>query len=158
MRVICDCFSKSGCDSDNPHLQTVQKTYEFLYSKGILKDISFEFRDYSDCVYFAFDTADLDRRWFEIMRDQSSYLPEGMHFLMHHPIRPCSASGCISLIKPMITYRSNNGVTSPSRENFLVADLTNEFVNAIKQIRSKAGTIYAIKYLFEVSGFDPSDL
>lgn len=169
-RIICDSYVKGekrtwDLDKDNPKNQefnrkilAVNNMFGWLYQNGILQDVSFQIKDYSDITYFAFDAKDL-----EAHRDAmaASGIPDSDLALRHifdEPYTPCLYSGAIELTWTMMGYRDFDGSVSRSWECDLVKHLSADAVLDVEQIKDKKGVKEAIRAAFAYSDFEPSDI
>ena len=165
-RIICDSYEKGskhifGNDSGTPFNQkivAVNNMYGWLYGKGILKEVSFELRDYSDITYFALDVADLEK-YREAMKNSGV---DGADLAIHHifdeKYSPCHYSGAIELGWTMMSYRDFGGTVSRDWECELSRHLDSCTVLDVRKIKEEKGVKEAVKAMFEFSGFEPSDL
>jgi hypothetical protein len=165
-RIICDTyckdkapmFGKDPSDSFNQRIAAVNNMYGWLYKQGILKKISFEWRDYSDITFFALDVDSL-KSYRKAM--ENSGVPNAMlalHHIFDEEYTPCLYSGAIELTWTMLTYRDFEGTVERSWECFIVRDLNSVAAIDIQLCREKEGTRAALKLAFELTGFYPSDL
>ena len=165
-RIICDNYQKGkkhifGQDSNTPFNQkiiAVNNMYGWLYNAGILKEISFEFQDYSDITYFALCVADLEK-YRDAMRNSGV---DGAELAIQHifdeKYSPCHYSGAIELGWTMMTYRDFDGTVSRDWECELSRHLDSCAVLDVEKIKEEKGVKEAVKAMFELSGFEPSDL
>lgn len=169
-RIICDIYIKGekrlwDIDVDNPKNQdfnrkilAVNNVYGWLYNQGILKKVSFEFKDYSDSTYFAFDTKDLEFYRDEILKSGVTDAALAVHHIFEKDYEACLFSGAIELGWTMFTYRDFAGTISRSWECDLCSHLNSASVSDIKQVRNEQGVKQAVKLMFDLSGFFPSDI
>lgn len=169
-RIICDSFDKEQApvwkfDADslktkefNRKIKAVNDMYAWLYGKGILEKISFEFKDYSDSTYFAFDVNDLKpyRTAMENCDVEDAAL--AVQNIFDAEYTPCLYSGAIELTWPMITYREFDGTTERSWECGLCKHMNSVGVLDVEAVRKTQGVKAAVKLAFELSEFEPSDL
>ena len=165
-RIICDCYEKGtkhifGKDINLPFNQkivAVNNMYGWLYNEGILKKTSFEFKDYSDCAYFAFDVADLVvyRKAMEKSGVDGAML--AVQHIFDEKYSPCEYCGAITLAWMMQTYRDFDGTVSRGLECDLCNHLNSCAVLEVYEIKEEKGVKAAVKKAFEFSEFEPSDL
>lgn len=169
-RIICDSFDKERAPvwkfneqsektiEFNRKIKAVNDMYAWLYEKGVLEKISFEFKDYSDSTYFAFDVKDLEpyRKDMENAGFQDTTL--AVRHIFDEKYSPCLYSGAIELTWPMITYRDFDGTVSRSWECGLCKHMSSIGVLDVEAVREKQGVKAAVKLAFELSEFEPSDL
>ncbi len=165
-RIICDCYEKQEKPifGDNPNepfnqrIIAVNNMYGWLYSEGLLKKISFEFKDYSDCTYFAFDVADLTPYKKAMKKSGINGAKLAVQHIFHEEYSPCHYSGAIELSWTMLSYRDFCGTVNKDWECELSRDLNSCAVLDIKKIKEEKGVKEAVKAMFEMSCFEPSDL
>lgn len=165
-RIICDCYEKQekhifGSDpntSFNQKILAVNNMYGWLYNKGILKEISFEFRNYSDIAYFAFDVADLEKYREAMMESGVEGAELAIQHIFDEKYSPCHYSGAIELGWTMMSYRDFSGTVSRDWECELSRHLDACTVLDVEKIKEEKGVKEAVRAMFEFSGFDPSDL
>lgn len=169
-RIICDIYSKDKLrlwefDANSPStrdfnrkITAVNNMYAWLYEKGILENVSFEFKDYSDQTYFAFDTKDLAvyRKEMEISDVKDAAL--AVQHIFDEEYTPCNFCGAIELTWTMQTYRDVDGCVGRSWENSLVQGLNNKAICDLPYIVAEKGVKEAVKVLFERCEFVPTDL
>ena len=151
-------LESAGTQEFNRKVLAVNNMYGWLYEKGILEKISFEFKDYSDVTYFAFDTKALFP--FRKEMEQSS-VEDAAHAVQHifdEEYTPCKYCGAIQLSWPMASYRDVDGCVGRSWESRLVQALGNNDISDLPYIAVDKGTKEAVKVLFERYGFEPSDI
>lgn len=169
-RIICDSydkfekhllsneFNKQNIDDFNKKISAVNNMYGWLYNQGILKKISFEFKDYSDVTYFAFDVEDLKpyRSQMECCGIQDAML--AVEHIFDVKYSPCLFSGAIELGWTMQTYRDNGGCIGKSWECELCKHLDGKSLHEIAKTRKEKGVKEAVKQAFSMYSFEPSDL
>jgi GNAT superfamily N-acetyltransferase len=165
-RIICDSYQKGDkhlFDDDpntefNQKIMAVNNMYGWLYEKGILRKVSFEFKDYSDITFFAFDAKELlpYRKAMEASGIDGAKLATEHIFDAEYSL--CKYSGAIELSWTMFTYRDFGGTISRSWETDLCRHLNSPAVLDIRKAREQQGIKEAVKLSFELSGFEKSDL
>lgn len=166
-RIILDYYDKDTkqlWDLDAESLDTrrfnekilaVNNMYGWLYEKGILREESFKFKDYSDMVYFALDVKDLER-YREMMVNSGI---EGAELAVHHifdeAYSPCLYSGAIQLSWLMMTYRDFDGTVGRSWECGLIKGLNSPTVLDVERTKTKKGVKAATEMAFDLYGFVP---
>lgn len=166
-RIITDTYKKGkkhtwDLNKDNPTNQAfnqkivaVNDVYGWLYHTGILRNVSFEFKDYSDMVFFALDVNDLKPYREQIENSGIKDISLAVHHIFDAEYTPCIYSGAIQLGWTMQTYRDTDGTVNKSWETGLIQDLNNSAVHDILDIRKEKGVKAAVSQAFELSGFEP---
>lgn len=169
-RIICDIYSKDNLrlwehDVNSPstrefnrRITAVNNMYAWLYEKGILENVSFKFKDYSDVTHFAFDTNDLLAYREEMEKSDAEDAALAVQHIFDVEYTPCKYSGAIELTWTMQTYREVDGCVGRSWENSLVQGLQYNAIADLPYISADKGTKEAVKVLFERCEFEPSDL
>lgn len=155
-RIICDTYSKKekqlfGDDptSDfNQKILAVNNLYGWLYDRGILEKVSFEFKDHPDWTCFAFDARDL----FPYRAEMEESGVEGAVLAAHHifdePYSSCLYSGAIELGWMMSTYRDVDGCVGRSWECDLIKGLNTEAIYDISKVKDERGVKEAVRAMF----------
>lgn len=168
-RIISDTYEKGekhiwDLDKDNPVNQefnrkiiAVNDMYGWLYKKGILRDVSFEFKDYSDISFFALDVKDLAPYRSEMEQSGVQNASLAVQHIFDEEYTPCLFSGAIQLGWTMRTYRDIDGCVGRSWEIDLIQHLNNSAVHDILAINNEKflGVRAAVSKTFELSGFEP---
>lgn len=169
-RIICDSYDKvekhlftfnpnsQNTKAFNEKILAVNDMYGWLYEQGILKRISFEFKDYSDVTYFAFDVEDLKPYRSQMERCGIKNAKLAVVHIFDIQYTPCFYSGAIELSWTMQTYRDNGGCAGRSWECELIRHLDNKSAFEIWKTKEEKGVKEAIKQAFIVNDFEPSDL
>lgn len=169
-RIVCDIYSKdklrlwefdensTSTQDFNRRITAVNNMYAWLYEKGILEKVSFEFKDYSEATYFAFDVKDLLPYRNEMEKSSIVDAALAVQHIFDEEYIPCKYSGAIELTWTMQTYRSVDGCVSRSWENSLVQGLQYKAIADLPYISAEKGVKEAVKVLFERCEFVPSDL
>lgn len=165
-RILVDCYEKGekhiwGNDANeqfNKTIIAVNDMYGWLYNQGILKKASFCWKDYSDMTYFALDVDDLKPYLKEMISSGVNNTSLAIRYIFHEPFTPCLYSGAIELGWTMMTYRDFDGTVSRSWECGIIQSLSSPAVLDVEKIRKEKGVKEAVKYAFEISEFEPSDL
>lgn len=166
-RIILDYYDKDTkqlWDLDAESLDTrrfnkkilaVNNMYGWLYEQGILRELSFKFKDYSDMAYFALDVKDLER-YREMMVNSGVEDAElAVHHIFDEAYSPCLYSGAIQLSWLMMTYRDFDGTVGRSWECGLVKGLNSLTVLDIEQTKNEKGVKAATEMAFDLYGFVP---
>ena len=166
-RIITDSYFKKDkpiwdLDIDSPRNQefnrkilAVNDMYGWLYEKGILRDVSFEFKDYSDMSYFALDVKDLGPYRSEMEKSGLKDASLAVHHIFDEEYTPCQYSGAIQLGWTMNTYRDIDESVGSSWETGLIQHLNSSAVHKILDIQREKGVKAAVSKTFELSGFEP---
>lgn len=169
-RIICDTYVKGekhvwSSDKDNPSNQefnrkilAVNEMYGWLYEKGILRDISFEFKDYSDVTFFALDVKDLEPYRVDMAASGLKDVDVALQHIFDEYYTPCEYSGAIELGWTMRGYRDVDGTVSRSWECGLVKGLNTGSAYDVLSALEEHGVKAAVKAAFEFAGFEPSDI
>ena len=165
-RIICDCYTKKekrllGDDPNTPFNQkivSVNNMYGWLYKEGILEKVAFEFKDYSDCTYFAFDVADLLPFREKMTESGVEDFACAIQHIFDENYSPCEYCGAITLGYLMQTYRDFDGTVSRGWECYLCENLASHTVLDVCQTKEEKGTKEAVKAAFDFAGFEPSDI
>ncbi len=162
IRIICDTYTKGDKHlwGDNPHdefnqrIDAVNRMYGWLYEKGILNDVSFEFKDYEDAVYFAVDAKDLEPYRKEMEAAQIEGAALATRHIFDQDYTPCTYSGAIELGWTMMSYRDVDGCVGRSWECGLVKGLNTEGIYTVAKVRDEYGPKAAVKALFAQFDWD----
>lgn len=166
-RIISDTYEKGEKyiwkrDKDNPVNQefnrkivAVNDMYGWLYEKGILRDVSFEFKDYSDMSYFALDVKDLEPYRAQMEQSGVQDASLAIKHIFDEEYTPCLFSGAIQLGWTMRTYRDVDGCVGRSWETGLVQHLNSSVVHDIFDVQREKGVRAAVSKVFDLSGFEP---
>lgn len=169
-RIICDTYVKGekhiwSADKDNPSNQefnrkilAVNDMFGWLYEKGLLRDVSFEIRDYSDVTFFALDVKDLEPHREAMAASGLKNADIALQHIFEEYYTPCEYSGAIELGWTMMGYRDVDGCVGRSWECGLIKHLDSAAVHDVGRILDSEGVKAAVKAAFELSGFEPSDI
>lgn len=165
-RVISDSYTKGEkqiwgsdkTDEFNRRILAVNDMYGWLYQQGILRQVCFEWKDYSDITYFAFNAQKLAPYRTQMENSGLSDAALAVQYIFDEDRRPCLYSGAIELGWTMRTYRDFDGTVGKSWECDLVSHLDSPTVLEIEEIRERDGIQAAIHSVFEYSAFEPSDI
>ena len=169
-RILYDTYIKGekpiwDLDPDNPSnkefnrkILAANQMYEWLYNQGILKQVSFEFKDYSDMTFFALDVNDL-APYREQMESCGILDAEiAVHHIFDEEYTPCLYSGAFQIGWTMMTYRDTDGTVSRSWECGLVKSLATYAADDVLEIKNKSSVKAAVSEAFELLKFEPSDI
>lgn len=151
-------FGKDDKDPFNEKIIAVNKMYGWLYNEGILKKISFEFKDYSDITHFAFDVRRLVRYKKAMLQSGIDGAELAVQHIFDEDYAPCRFCGAITLGWTMRTYRDNCGCLGSSWECENCNKLDTEAVSNIRYKKKQKGIKEAVKLSFKLLEFEPSDL
>jgi hypothetical protein len=163
-RIICDCVSKNGPNlygNDittplNKRMIMINNLYLWLYKEGILEKISFEYKDYDDATFFAFDAADLVPYVNNIVNSGIESAADALNLILFDKIQPCVFSGTRQPGCRMTTYRNNNGCVGRSHECELIQYLETGAASVVYGIKNEYNPRMATNILFRISMFDPT--
>ena len=154
--VLMDFYAKNGPElypeqyaSLNQRVIAMHKLYHMLYCSGILQNISFEYKEYDDMVYFAFEVKDLEE-FFNDCEDEEFVA------LIAQYLENCITCIFTGAIQPgifMQTYRDNNGCIGKSHECIIAQWLDNEGCGIIYNTRKISGVKDAVKMAFKLANF-----
>lgn len=160
VRIISDTYVKGnkpiwGDDPNTPFNQkvlAVNNIYGWLYQRGILEKVSFEFKDYPEGTHFAFNAKDLEpyRKEMEACGVKDAAL--AVHHIFDEPYTPCVYSGAIELGWSMSSYRNVDGCVGRSWECGLIRMLDTAGIYRVADVRDEQGVKAAVHALF--SEFD----
>lgn len=168
-RIICDSFVKDevklwdlepesvNTKTFNRKILAVNNMYMWLYEQGILDKIAFEMKDYTNITYFAFDVKNLEpyRNAMENCGVEDAAI--AVQHIFDEKYSPCLYSGAIELTWTMFSYRDIDGTVGRSWECELCRHLNAGAVLDVGDIKEKQGVKAAVKHVFELSGFEPSN-
>ena len=169
-RVICDCYIKGdkhlwSNPNNNPDtaafnrkIVAVNNMYGWLYEQGILEKVSFVFKDYLSECSFAFDAKDLEPYRAKMVQNGVPDAALAVQHIFDEPYAPCRYSGAIDLSWTMMSYRDFDGTVSRSWECDLAKHLNSDAVLDVEDVKNTSGVREAVKLMFELSGFLPSDI
>lgn len=155
-RIISDVYIKENkniwgkdpTEEFNQRILAVNNMYGWLYEKGILEKVSFEFKDYEDAAYFAVNAKDLVpyRKEMEAAEIESAAL--AVKHIFDVPYSPCHYSGAIELGWTMSSYRDVDGSVGRSWECGLVKSLDTDGIYEIAKVRDEQGVKAAVRALY----------
>lgn len=150
-------FIGSPADQINKEMTAANDMYIWLYKEGILKKIAFEWKDYPDQVYFAFDVADLIQ--YRILMQKAPIENAGLaiELIFDRDLKKCVCTGGIQLGWPMHTYRNNNGCISRTLETSLTQILDNDAAREVQKVLRDQGPKCAIQKAFALNEWDVSN-
>lgn len=169
-RIICDTYVKGekhtwSVDKDswsnqefNRKILAVNAMYGWLYEKGILRDVSFEIRDYSDAAFFALDVKDLEPYREAMAASGLKDVDVALRHIFDEYYTPCEYSGAIELGWTMMGYRDVDGCVGRSWECGLIKGLESGTVHDIQAVLDAKGAREAVRAAFMAAGFEPSDI
>lgn len=166
VRIICDSYIKGEkqtwgtdkADEFNRRILAINNMYGWLYQKGILEKVSFQWKDYKAGTYFAFDAKDLAPYRAQM---ESCGLPDAALAVQHifdQEYSPCHYSGAIQLSWSMSSYRSVDGCVGRSWECGLIQGLNVPAIYGIQGVLESQGPKAAITAAFATYDWRPSDI
>lgn len=169
-RIICDTYVKGekhiwSADKDdwssqefNQKILAVNEMYGWLYKKGILREIAFEFRDYPDAMFFALDVKDLEP-YRQVMAESGLKDADvAVRHIFDEYYTPCEYSGAIELGWTMAGYRDVDGCVGRSWECGLLKGLDARAAHDVLRVQEEKGTKEAVKAAFKFAKFIPSNI
>lgn len=139
----------------NRKIVAVNEMYGWLYEKGILRQVSFEFKDYTDMSYFALDVKDLEPYREQMERCGIKDASLAVQHIFDKEYTPCIFSGAIQLGWTMLTYRDSGGNVGKSWETGIVKHLSGTETHKVSTLRNKKGVKAAVSMAFELYDFEP---
>ena len=164
-RILSDTFVKIekkiyGDDPSTPFNQrilAVNEMYGWLYDRGILKNVSFVFKDFSDCTYFALDVKDLIPYRKNMEESGCKQADLAVQFIFDKEYTPCLFSGAFELGWMMNTYREfYKGSISRSWECDMVKHLPSSIAHDISKLRKEMGIKESVKAVYSHFNWEPS--
>ncbi|MBE6610316.1 MAG: hypothetical protein E7634_06575 [Ruminococcaceae bacterium] len=128
----------------------VNAAYGYLYEKGILKKVSFEYLEFDGCVMFALDTDKLLPYREEMEASGVQGMDTACSHIFDQEYTPCLYSGAVELTWTMSTYREFDGTTERSWEIEPCRHMESHQVLDVLDIRQKQGVCEAVKYIFKL--------
>ena len=154
--VLMDFYSKNGPElypekyaELNQRVTAMHKLYHMLYCSGPLQSISFEYKEYDDMVYFAFEVKDLER--FLNDCEDKNFVTLICKYLEN--CMSCRFTGAIQPGIFMQTYRDNCGCIGKSHECIIAQWLDNDACGMIYNERKTKGVKDAVTMAFELANF-----
>ena len=156
--IIVDYYNKNGAElyptnytGLNDRIQLMHDFYELMYKSGVLQKVSFEYREYDDVVFFAFNAKDLGA--FIDANADNPIVVAAASKIVYGGIAPCNMTGAIQPGAVMSTYRDNNGCVGRSHECTLVQKLDTYACGLIYDEKKNCGVIDAVKLAFSLYCF-----
>ena len=131
-------------------VNAVNAAYGYLYEKGILKKVSFEYLEFDGCVMFALDTDTLLPYREEMEASGFQGMDTACSHIFDQEYTPCLYSGAVELTWTMSTYREFDGTTERSWEIEPCRHMDSDQVLDVLEIRQKQGVCEAVKYIFKL--------
>lgn len=163
-RIIADVYVKENKQilGDDPKSEfnrkilAVNDMYGWLYEKGILEQVSFEFKDYEEAAYFALDTKDLEPYRREMGACMTRDADLAVRHIFDEPYTPCAYSGAVELGWTMSSYRGVDGCVGRSWECGLVKNLDTDGIYRVAKVRDEQGVQAAVSALFAEFDWEPT--
>ena len=160
--IVVDYYNKNGaelypstlaakCAGLNERIQLMHNFYGLMYKSGELKKISFEYREYDDVVFFAFNANDLAD--FANANLDNPIVTTAISKIIFGGIAPCNMTGAIQPGAVMSTYRDNHGCVGRSHECTLIQQLDTYACGLIYDEKKCCGVEAAVKLAFSLSCF-----
>lgn len=155
--IVVDYYNKNGAElypanyqGLNDRIQIMHDFYGWMYKSGILQKVSFEYREYDDVVFFAFDANKLA----EVVNANNHPPTTAVVFkIIFGGIAPCNMTGAIQPGAVMSTYRDNHGCVGRSHECTLVQKLDTYTCGLIYDEKKTCGVVDAVKLAFSLYCF-----
>ena len=122
-----------------------------MYKAGVLQKVSFEYREYDDVVFFAFDANDIAE--FVNANLNNPIVTAAVSKIIFGGIAPCNMTGAIQPGAVMSTYRDNNGCVGRSHECTLAQKLDTYACGLIYDEKKTCGVVDAVKLAFSLYCF-----
>ena len=157
-KIIVDFYNKNGAElyptnyqGLNDRIQLMHDFYEMMYKAGVLQKVSFEYREYNDVVFFAFNANDIAE--FVNANLDNPTVTAAVSKIIFGGIAPCNMTGAIQPGAVMSTYRDNNGCVGRSHECTLVQLLDTYACGLIHDEKHNCGVVDAVKLAFSLYCF-----
>lgn len=157
-KIIVDFYNKNGAElyptnyqGLNDRIQLMHDFYEMMYKAGVLQKVSFEYREYNDVVFFAFNANDIAE--FVNANLDNPTVTAAVSKIIFGGIAPCNMTGAIQPGAVMSTYRDNNGCIGRSHECTLVQQLDTYACGLIHDEKHNCGVVDAVKLAFSLYCF-----
>ena len=154
--VVLDFYVKDGPDlypaqysELNNRVQAMHNLYCALYTSGILRNVSFEYREYDDIVYFAFKATDIAN--FLQNCSDTDMTSLAIKYITQCP--KCRYTGAIQPGMFMQTYRYNCGCIGKTYECIIAQWLDNEACGMMYHERITSNVENAVKLAFKLACF-----
>ena len=131
-------------------MNAVNTAYGYLYEKGILQTLAFEYIEYESKVMFAIDTEKLLPYRKELESSEIPELVTAAREIFDVEYTPCLYSGAVELAWTMETYREFDGTTERSWEIEPCRHMESDQVLDVLEIRENSGASEAVKYIFKL--------
>ena len=152
--IISDGINKTEkYDETQEYFFSCRAMFRWLYEKGILKKISFLYKEEKDNICFALDTDDLIiyKNQMENSGVRGSAVACNRIFGKGgYKTSPSIYSGAVSLTWTMMDYRDISGCVTKSWELLDEKYLTNDSLSVISAIREKHGAKAAVKAIWDL--------
>ena len=131
-------------------IKSVREMYAFLYEKGILKEVSFEYRDDAQGTTFALD-ADKLEPYREEMINSGTYMADlAVYHILDAEYTPCVYCGSLELSWTMMTYRDNCGCIGRSWECGMCKALRGKDLCKVSEVEEEKGVKVAVSKLWDI--------
>jgi hypothetical protein len=125
--------------------------YGLMYKEDILKNVSFEYREYDDVVFFAFNANNIAD--FVNANLDNPIVTAAVSKIIFGGIAPCNMTGAIQPGAVMSTYRDNHGCVGRSHECSIVQKLDTYACGLIYDEMKNCGVVDAVKLAFSLYCF-----
>ena len=122
-----------------------------MYKAGVLQKVSFEYREYDDVVFFAFDANDIAD--FVNTNINNPTVTAAVSKIIFGGIAPCNMTGALQPGAVMSTYRDNHGCVGRSHECTLAQKLDTYACGLIYDEKKTCGVVDAVKLAFSLYCF-----
>ena len=157
-RIIVDSYVKNFAPSADEFLTqefidrivAVNTAYGYLYEKGILQKVAFEYVQQDENIYFAIDANDLLSYRKELEAAEIPNIALATREIFDEHYTPCLYSGAIELTWTMATHRDFDGTVERSWEIEPCRHLESNQVLDVREVLESKGVKEAVKYVFSL--------
>lgn len=154
--IVVDHYNKNGPEfypsnykGVNDRIQLMHEFYGILYESNILKEISFEYKEYEDVVYFAFEI----NKNILFLNSNKNPIVDAATSIIFGTMSPCRYCGAIQPGALMSTYRDVCGCVSRSHECEIVQWLDTVACGMIYDEKKRCGVKDAVSLAFSLACF-----
>lgn len=154
--VVVDHYNKNGPElypsnykGINDRIQIMYEFYGMLYKSGVLKELAFEYKEYEDVVYFAFEI----NKIIPFVKSNNNPIIDAATNVFLGTMSPCRYCGAIQPGALMATYRDVCGCVSRSHECEIVQWLDTVACGMIYDEKKRCGVKDAVSLAFSLACF-----
>lgn len=134
----------------NKKIASIKRMYTYLYEKGILKEVSFEYKDDGREVFFALYTDNLMPYKEKMLKSGVKDAQMAVELIFSEEYTPCLYCGSSMLSWTMLTYRDNSGCTGKSWECDLCQHINNRYLAPIINAKKENGARAAVSVAWDM--------